>query len=75
MAKPSGDYIPLGGFVFLTEPRRSQCLLACKNTFGGHWGVSSIQPDDGGYQMDCGEEISSGFVVACGDSAEFLEVA
>ena len=25
--------------------------------------------------MDCGEEISSGFVVACRDSAEFLEVA
>ena len=25
--------------------------------------------------MDCGEEISSGFVVACRDSAEFLEIA
>jgi hypothetical protein len=25
--------------------------------------------------MDCGEEISSGFVVACRDGAEFLEVA
>ena len=38
-------------------------------------GVSSIQPDEGRYQMDCGEEISSGFVVACRDSAESLEVA
>lgn len=37
-------------------------------------GLSSIQPDDGRCQMDCGEEISSGFVVACRDSAEFLEV-
>jgi hypothetical protein len=36
------------------------------------WGVSSIQPDEGRYQMDCGEEISSGFVVACRDGAEFL---
>jgi hypothetical protein len=35
-------------------------------------GVSSIQPDEGRYQMDCGEEISSGFVVACRDGAEFL---
>ena len=43
--------------------------------FEGGWGVSSIQPDEGRYQMDCGEEISSGFVVACRDSAEFLEVA
>jgi len=39
------------------------------------WGVSSIQPDDGRCQMDRGEEISSGFVVTCRDSAEFLEVA
>src|SRR5450755_754238 len=38
-------------------------------------GVSSIQPDDGRCQMDRGEEISSGFVVTCRDSAEFLEVA
>jgi hypothetical protein len=40
--------------------------------FGQDWGVSSIQPDEGRYQMDCGEEISSGFVVACRDGAEFL---
>ena len=39
------------------------------------WGLSSIQPDDGRHQMDCGEEISGGFVVACRDSAELLEVA
>jgi hypothetical protein len=38
-------------------------------------GASSIQPDEGRDQMDRGEEISSGFVVACRDSAEFLEVA
>src|SRR5450631_1052087 len=42
---------------------------------GRYWGVSSIQPDDGRCQMDRGEEISSGFVVTCRDSAEFLEVA
>jgi hypothetical protein len=41
----------------------------------GDWGVSSIQPDDGRCQMDRGEEISSGFVVTCRDSAEFLEIA
>jgi hypothetical protein len=39
-----------------------------------HWGLSSIQPDDGRGQMDCGEEISSGFVVTRCDGAEFLEV-
>jgi hypothetical protein len=51
--------------------------LSCeaKYFFEKGWGVSSIQPDDGRYQMDCGEEISSGFVVAGRDSAEFLEVA
>ena len=38
-------------------------------------GLSSIEPEDGGGQMDCGEEISGGFVVACRDSAELLEVA
>jgi len=45
------------------------------NLIWGVQGVSSIEPDDGGCQMDCGEEISSGFVVACRDGAEFLEVA
>jgi hypothetical protein len=39
------------------------------------WGLSSIKPDDGRSQMDCGEEISGGFVVARGDSSKLLELA
>jgi hypothetical protein len=38
-------------------------------------GVYSIHPNERRYQMDCCEEISSGFIIACRDSAESLEVA
>jgi hypothetical protein len=50
---------------------RSEPEYFCKRD----WGVSSIHPNERRYQMDCGEEISSGFIVACRDSAESLELA
>ena len=35
--------------------------------------MSSIKPDDGGSQIDGGEKIASGFIIAGGDSAELFE--
>lgn len=35
--------------------------------------MSSIEPDDGGCKIDCAEEISGGFVVACGDGTILFE--
>ena len=37
--------------------------------------MSSIEPDDSSGEVDCGEEISGGFVVAGGDGAVLLELA
>ena len=37
--------------------------------------MSSIEPDCSACQVDCGEKIDGGFVVARGDSAELLELA
>lgn len=37
--------------------------------------MSSVEPDDGGGEIDGREEIASCFVVACGDSAELFEFA
>lgn len=37
--------------------------------------MSSIEPDCSGGEVDGGEEISCGFVVACGDGAELFEFA
>lgn len=34
-----------------------------------------MKPDDGRSQLDGGEGMASGFVVACGDSAELFEFA
>ena len=38
-------------------------------------GLSSIEADDSSREVDCGEEISGGFVVAGGDGAVLLELA
>jgi hypothetical protein len=35
--------------------------------------VSSNEPDTCGCQIDSGEEVASGFVIACGDCAELFE--
>ena len=35
--------------------------------------MSSNEPDGTGCEMDGGEEVSSGFVISCGDGAEELE--
>ena len=37
--------------------------------------MSSIEPDNSGCEVDGGEEISGGFVVARGDSSELFEFA
>jgi hypothetical protein len=39
-----------------------------------YYGVSSIEPNDGGGELDRGDEVASGFVVACGDGSELLEL-
>lgn len=35
--------------------------------------MSSIEPNDGCDEVDCGEEVLFGFVVSCGDGSELLE--
>ena len=37
--------------------------------------MSSIEPDSSGGEVDGGEEISGGFVIACGDGSELFELA
>jgi len=37
--------------------------------------VSSIEPNESSGEVDCGEEVSSSFVVAGGDGAKLLELA
>jgi hypothetical protein len=38
-------------------------------------GLSSIKPDDGGYQVNSAEEISGRFVIACGDGPVLFKLA
>ena len=37
--------------------------------------MSSIEPNDSGNELDCGKEVSGGFVIACRDGAELFEFA
>ena len=37
------------------------------------YGLSSIEPDDSGHEVDCGEKVLCGLVVAGGDGPELLE--
>lgn len=37
--------------------------------------MSSIKPDDGGGQVDSCEEVSGGFVIACGNGAKLFKFA
>ena len=37
------------------------------------YGLSSIEPADSGHEVDCGEKVLCGLVVAGGDGPELLE--
>ena len=39
-----------------------------------YYGLSSVEQDDSGDQLNCGEKSSGEFVVACGDAPEVFEV-